>query len=199
MAITWRAPLRKWCSMVPHAHIRCSTVMWLAPVRKWCSMVPRAPTWCSTVYVACSRTQMVQHGPTCTHPVQESLTAETEEGFASYRRPQAQRLGSWCTVAFLKLAHVSSCRQRKGSPRIDAHKPSAWDPGVQSHPCSWHMSYHSDRGRVRLVSTPTSPTFWILVCSSIHQVGTRLTTQTEEGFRVVTMPIIRVFGSRQFP
>ena len=84
--------------------------------------------------VACSRTQMVQHGPTCTHPVQESLTAETEEGFASYRRPQAQRLGSWCTVAFLKLAHVSSCRQRKGSPRIDAHKPSAWDPGVQLHP-----------------------------------------------------------------
>ena len=61
-------------------------------------MVPRAPTRCCTVYVACSRTQMVQHGPTCTHPVQESLTAETEEGFASYRRPQAQRLGSWCTV-----------------------------------------------------------------------------------------------------
>ena len=97
-------------------------------------MVQHGPTsthlmQCSNV--ACSRPKKVQHGPTRTHPVQKSLATETEEGFASYRRPQAQRLGSWCTVASLQLAHVLSFRQRKGSPRIDAHKPNVLDPGVQ--------------------------------------------------------------------
>ena len=147
--------------------------------------------------VACSLTQMVQHGPTCTHPVQESLTAETEEGFASYRRPQAQRLGSWCTiciptvgtglvtqtkkkelvseqrpqaqrlgswctVASLQLANVSSRRRRKGSPRIDAQSPYAWEPGVQAIPSSWHVSHPADRGRACLVSTPTHTKRWKL-------------------------------------
>ena len=74
---------------------------------------------------------MMQHGPTSTRPVQVSLTVETEEGLAVERRPQAQRLGSWCTVASLKLAHGSACRQRKGSPRFDAHKPNILDLGVQ--------------------------------------------------------------------
>ena len=132
----------------------------------------------------------MQHGPTSTRPVQVSLTVETEEGLAverrpqaqrlgswctvciptvgtglvtqtkkkelvSEQRPQAQRLGSWCTVASLQLANVSSRRRRKGSPRIDAQKPNALDPGVQSHPSSWHVSHHADRGRACLVSTPT--------------------------------------------
>jgi len=132
----------------------------------------------------------MQHGPTSTRPVQVSLTVEREEGLAverrpqaqrlgswctvciptvgtglvtqtkkkelvSEQRPQAQRLGSWCTVASLQLANVSSRRRRKGSPRIDAQKPNALDPGVQSHPSSWHVSHHADRGRACLVSTPT--------------------------------------------
>ena len=137
----------------------------------------------------------MQHGPTSTRPVQVSLTVETEEGLAverrpqaqrlgswctvciptvgtglvtqtkkkelvSEQRPQAQRLGSWCTVASLQLANVSSRRRRKGSPRIDAQKPNALDPGVQSHPSSWHVSHHADRGRACLVSTPTHTKKW---------------------------------------
>ena len=137
----------------------------------------------------------MKHGPTSTRPVQVSLTVETEEGLAverrpqaqrlgswcticiptvgtglvtqtkkkelvSEQRPQAQRLGSWCTVASFKLANVSSRRRRKGSPRIDAQKPNALDPGVQSHPSSWHVSHQADRGRACLVSTPTHTKRW---------------------------------------
>ena len=48
----------------------------------------------------------------CILTVGKRLIAQTEEGFASYRRPKAQRFGSWCTVASFKLARVSSCTKR---------------------------------------------------------------------------------------
>ena len=57
----------------------------------------------------------------CILTVGKSLITQTEEGLAAYRRPKAQRFGSWCTVASFKLARVSSSRQRKGLPRINAH------------------------------------------------------------------------------
>ena len=52
---------------------------------------------------------------------QVSSRRQKIEGLASQRRPQAQRLLSWCTVASLQLAKVSSRRRRKGSSRIVAH------------------------------------------------------------------------------
>ena len=58
----------------------------------------------------------------CILTIGKRLIAQTEEGLTSYRRPKAQRFGSWCTVASFKLARVSSCRQKKGLPRINAHE-----------------------------------------------------------------------------
>ena len=39
------------------------------------------------------------------------------------------------------------------------------------YPYSWQKSHHADGGRARRVSTPKSPTLWILVYSRILQVG----------------------------
>ena len=60
-----------------------------------------------------------------------------------------------CTVASPKLAHAWPPRQRKGLPPNNAHKPSARDPGVHSHPSCSHKSPRADKGRARLASTPT--------------------------------------------
>ena len=91
---------------------------------------------------------------------QVSSRRQKKKELVSEQRPQAQRLGSWCTVASLQLANVSSRRRRKGSPRIDAQKPNALDRGVLSHPSSWHVSHQADRGRACLVSTPTHTKRW---------------------------------------
>ena len=56
------------------------------------------------------------------------------------------------------------------------------------HPYSWQTSHRADGGRVRLVSTPKSPTLWILVYSRILQVGTCLIKQTEEGLASYQRP-----------
>ena len=45
------------------------------------------------------------------------------------------------------------------------------------YPYSWQKSHHADGGRARLVSTPKSPTLWILVYSRILQVGPCLIMQ----------------------
>ena len=68
----------------------------------------------------------------CILTVGKRLIAQTEEGLASYRRPKAQRFGSWCTVASFKLARVSSCRQRKGLDRINAHELTYLVEGLSS-------------------------------------------------------------------
>ena len=104
--------------------------MWLAPVRKCCSMVPTR-TRCRRSLnaeikdgLASCRRPQAQRLRSCVYSripeVGTSLATEKEEGLASGQRPQARRSGS-CTVASLMLAHVSSCRQKKGSSRIDAH------------------------------------------------------------------------------
>ena len=67
------------------------------------------------------------------------------------------------------------------------------------HPYSWQTSHRADGGRVRLVSTPKSPTLWILVYSRILQVGTCLIMQTEEGLASYQRPHTQKkwkFGSR---
>ena len=56
------------------------------------------------------------------------------------------------------------------------------------HPYSWQTSHRADGGRARLVSTPKSPTLWILVYSRILQVGTCLIKQTEEGLASYQRP-----------
>ena len=56
------------------------------------------------------------------------------------------------------------------------------------HPYSWQTSHRADGGRARLVSTPKSPTLWILVYSRILQVGTCLIMQTEEGLASYQRP-----------
>ena len=68
----------------------------------------------------------------CILKVGNNLITQTEEGLAAYRRPKAQRFGSWCTVASFKLARVTRPRRRVSS-------------------C---------RGRACLVSTPTHTKKW---------------------------------------
>ena len=122
---------------------------------------------------------MMQHGPTSTRPAQVSLTVETEEGLAVERRPQAQRLGSWCTVCIHTVGTglVTQTKKIRDSFLNNVHKPSVQDPGERLHPYSWQKSHHADGGRARLVSTPKSPTLWILVYSRILQVGPCLIMQ----------------------
>ena len=78
----------------------------------------------------------------CILTVGKRLIAQTEEGLTSYRRPKAQRFGSWCTVASFKLARVSSCRQRKGLPRINAHThKKKWKFGSRCCHTHWFSDF----------------------------------------------------------
>ena len=69
---------------------------------------------------------MMKHGPTSTRPVQVSLTVETEEGLAVERRPQAQRLGSWCTVCIPSVGTgLVTQTKKKKKELVSEQRPQA--------------------------------------------------------------------------
>ena len=101
----------------------------------------------------------------CILTVGKSLITQTEEGLAAYRRPKAQRFGSWCTVASFKLARVTRPRRRVSSCRGRACLVSTpTNLPIQSrdclHPCLLAKSHQPKRGRAQLGMTPTTSTFF---------------------------------------
>ena len=124
--------------------------------------------------VACSLTQMVQHGSTRTHPVQYSNVACSRTQMVQHG-PTSTHLVQYSICGLLPYANGA-----------------AWS---HMHPSGAGKSHHADRGRVRLVSTPTSPALGILVYSCIPEVGTWFCMQTEEGFASFRRPQAQRFRS----
>ena len=76
-----------------------------------------------------------------------SLTVETEEGLAVERRPQAQRLGSWCTICIPTIGTSLVTQTKKNQGLASEQRPQAQRLGSWCTVASLKLATISSRRR----------------------------------------------------